>query len=526
MVATSSPFPVVPSGLSYRRDDWQRGYESQEGEFDYWLEPGEITGQLPADLQGTLFRNGPGRFTIGSEPIAHPFDGDGMVCKIVFESGRVHFSNRYVRTEGFLAESAAGKILYRGVFGTQKAGGWLANLFDLKMKNIANTNVIYWGQKLLALWEGAEPYRLDPKTLATIGIDRLEGVLKPDQAFSAHPRVDPGLDLEPNQGPSQGQNPWQVKTGDRCLVNFSVKPGPLTKIETFEFNEAGALLDRRTHAVPGFAFLHDMVITPNWCIFFQNPVQLNPWPFVFGLRGAGQCLDFDPGQPTRILLLPRPGNPQPMKVLETEACFVFHHANAFEEVAAEGTGAGTGAIVVDSICYDVFPTVEPGTDFLAVDFSALPKGQLRRYHLDLKTNRVTSRLIEGRSCEFPTVHPNCVGRSHRYLYLVATDQPEGNAPLQAIVKVDNQTGDRQIYSFAPRGFATEPVFVPRPGATAEDDGWLLVLVYRGDRHASDLAIFAADTIDAGPIATIHLRQHIPYGLHGCFTTDSFAPTSP
>ena len=71
-------------------------------------------------------------------------------------------SNRYVRTEGWLAEEKAGKVLYRGVFGSQKPGGRLANAFDLRLKNIANTNVVTLGDQLLALWEAAEPHALDP----------------------------------------------------------------------------------------------------------------------------------------------------------------------------------------------------------------------------------------------------------------------------------------------------------------------------------------------------------------------------
>ena len=55
------------------------------------------------------------------------------------------------------AEHEANRVLYRNTFGTQRAGGWLSNLFDLKLKNPANTNVVLWGAgaraKLLALWE-------------------------------------------------------------------------------------------------------------------------------------------------------------------------------------------------------------------------------------------------------------------------------------------------------------------------------------------------------------------------------------
>ncbi len=63
----------------------------------------------------------------------------------------------------------------------------MANAFDLRLKKIANTNILYWGGKLLALWEAAEPYRLDPITLETVGPEYLDGLLKPGSAFAAHP---------------------------------------------------------------------------------------------------------------------------------------------------------------------------------------------------------------------------------------------------------------------------------------------------------------------------------------------------
>ncbi len=476
---------------SYTREDWQRGYESQANEYDYWIE--DIEGEIPADLNGTFFRNGPGLLDINGQKIAHPFDGDGMISAIAINNGRARYRNRYVQTEGYLAEKKAGKILYRGVFGTQKPGGWLANIFDLKAKNIANTNIIYWGGKLLALWEGGQPHRLDPKTLETIGLDDLNGLLEGGKAFSAHPRIEKGKD---------GKND--------VLINFSVKPGPSSTITIFEFDTEGKLLKRRAHIIPGFAFLHDMAITPNYCIFFQNPVSLDPLPFMLGFKSAGQCLQFNPKKPTQVILIPRNGGE--MKVLETEPCFVFHHANAWEE---------NGEVFVESIVYKSFPDVDANADFRDVDFSAIPEGQLWRFKMNLKTESVEHQLIESRTCEFPTLHPDWVGQPYRYLYIGAAEAPTGNAPLQAVLKIDWQTGERQIWSAAPRGFAGEPIFVPRPGGAGEDDGWLLLLMYDAANHRSDLVILDARDLTKEPVARLRLKYHVPYGLHGSFTPELF-----
>lgn len=482
---------------SYRREDWLRGYESQPQEFDYWLEEGE--GELPTELRGTFFRNGPGLLDVNGHPLHHPFDGDGMVSAISFTERGVHYRNRFVRTAGFCAEQAAGRILYRGVFGTRKAGGWLANAFDLRFKNLANTHVIYWGGKLLAMWEGGEPHRLDPATLATLGLETFEGQLSPP-VFAAHPHIDPAA---------------KADGGQPCLVNFAVASGLSTTLKLYELDQSARIVRQSTYPIAGFAFMHDFAITPHYGIFFQTPTTMQGLPYVLGLRSPGECIRFQPDRPTRVILLPRPGagssEAKPI-VLEADPCFVFHHANAYEQ---------GDEICVDSICYASFPSLKPGTDFRQVDFNALPPGQLWRFHLNLKTGKVTHELLLERCCEFPSLHPALVGRPYRYLYLGAAHAPTGNAPLQALLKFDRQTGEQQVWSAAPRGFTGEPLFVPRPGSTAEDDGWLLTIAYDSTQHRSVVLIFAAQDIQQGPIARLPLRHHIPFGLHGSFTPTVF-----
>ncbi len=487
-----------PNELSFSLDDWQKGYESLQEEHDYWID--EIEGQIPADLHGTLFRNGPGLLDIGGQPIHHPFDGDGMICAIAFNDGRAHFRNRFVRTAGFVAEQQANKILYRGVFGTQKPGGWLGNIFDLNFKNIANTQIIYWGKKLLALWEGGEPHRLDPKNLETLGIDYLNGLLEPGDTLAAHPRIDPAC-AQDNDAPR--------------LVNFAIKPGLSTQISVYEFNLSGDCVAQQSRFVPGFAFIHDFAITPNYAIFFQNPIAFNPIPCALGFKGAGQCLAYKEGEPTQMLIIPRHDANAPMRTVPIEAGFVFHHANAYEQ---------EGQLIVDSICYENFPKVDPNDDFRYTKFNTLPPGQLWRFRVDLDSETVQRQLISPRGCEFPVVNPAHVGRSYRYAYMGVTHAPTGNAPLQAIAKIDLQTQEFQVWSAAPRGFIGEPIFVPRESADStdqEDNGWLLSLIFNAERDRSELIILDAQNVAAGPVARLALKHHVPYGLHGTFTPALF-----
>ena len=54
--------------------------------------------------------------------------------------------------------------------------------------------------------------------------------------------------------------------------------------------------------------------------------------------------------------------------------------------------------------------------------------------------------------------------------------------------------------------------VPRPGASSEDDGWILEQVWNGARDGSDLVIL--DASDLRELAVLELPLAIPHGLHG------------
>jgi len=159
----------------------------------------DVEGVIPSDLAGvTFYKTGPGNFKRNGKQYEHVLDGDGFVIAIQFlEDGSAKYIGRFVETEYFLEEQTEDKIKYRNVFGTQRDGGVFTNAFDLTLKNVANTNVLQWGERLFVYWEAGRPYELDPFSLATIRSVTEDGPLKGLGGINAKVR---GITID-NNGP-------------------------------------------------------------------------------------------------------------------------------------------------------------------------------------------------------------------------------------------------------------------------------------------------------------------------------------
>ncbi len=102
----------------YSHADWAQQYVSVKGEYFYWID--EVEGIIPEDLVGSLFRNGPARFDRGGQKYASLLDGDGYISRFTFLGDqKCHYAGKFVRTKEFVEEESAGKICWRGTFGTQ-----------------------------------------------------------------------------------------------------------------------------------------------------------------------------------------------------------------------------------------------------------------------------------------------------------------------------------------------------------------------------------------------------------------------
>jgi carotenoid cleavage dioxygenase-like enzyme len=140
-------------------------------------------------------------------------------------------------------------------------------------------------------------------------------------------------------------------------------------------------------------------------------------------------------------------------------------------------------------------------------------GRLARLHLDLRSGHARWVREDVSALEFAVFDPRSPGDRAATLYAPTT---VGDAPMFNAVMALDARGRRRVHRLDAGVFAEEHLFVPRPGSSAPDDGWLVgtLLDSRHDRHG--LAVFDARRVDAGPVAEAWLPYSMPLGFHGTF----------
>src|SRR6201989_1738315 len=163
---TMADVEVYGKMLSTLPDDDDHPYRSgawRPQNVEYDADDLRVEGELPADPYGVYLRN-PENPLHPAIVRYHPFDGDGMIHKVSFRDGKVSYRNRFVRTDGLLAEQEAGRSLWAGLGGDPRAplcqDGWGARG---RMKDAASTDVIvHAGVAVASFYQCGDLYRLGP----------------------------------------------------------------------------------------------------------------------------------------------------------------------------------------------------------------------------------------------------------------------------------------------------------------------------------------------------------------------------
>ncbi|HTO52283.1 MAG TPA: carotenoid oxygenase family protein [Myxococcota bacterium] len=428
-----------------------------------------VIGELPSELEGSFIRNGPnpqfpplGRY--------HWHDGDGMLHAVRLRGGRASYQNRAIETRAFELEKRRGRALWSGVLERPQ--------FDHPegaTKNTANTGLVAHAGRLLALYEQGEPYEIRPDDLETLGTYSFGRRLR--HPLSPHPKIDP-------------------VTGE--MFAFGYSPVAKPHLQYSVIGREGALAHTTALELPIGVLMHDFGLSERFAIFMNHPYtfDVRRW-----LRGE-PIARFEPERGSHLGVLPRRGSGSDVRWLSIAPCFAYHVANAWED------GEQVVLDVMQRASLDRNEDVEPG-------HSPPQPARLWRWRMDLARGSVREQQLDDQNVELPSVNPARVGRRARYVF-ASRMRDDVRLPLaEGLLKYDLARGvSSQLHRFGPNRNGGEGVFVPRPGAHDEDDGWLLAFVHDEAEGRSEFLIIDARDLTAPPVARVLLPQRVPYGFHG------------
>ena len=445
-----------------------------------------VVGELPREIDGVFLRNGPnpihaprGRY--------HWFDGDGMVHAVGFRDGRASYRNRWIRTQGLDAEQSAGRALWPGYLERPDPAAPPGSGSDGWLKDSANTDLVFHNGAVLALWyQCGMPYRLDPRTLATLGPERFGGRLA--RQVSAHAKVD-------------------AATGELLFFDYATQAPFLTH---HVVSRDGELMRSDEIELPGPRLPHDMAFTERFSILMDLPLFWDPSL----LAQRVHRLAFHRDLPSRFALLPRGGGP--VRWFEAEPTYIYHVVNAWDE----------GDAVVMDACRVVDPGARPSTlgGPLARMLATLRLDtRLHRYRFDLRSGTTREEDLDDQNAEFPSIDARRAGVTTRYAYLPHIAPDVNTLLFDSIIKYDTRTGKTVTHGFGPGRYCSESPFAPRVGGEAEDDGFVVCFVHDAEGGDSEAHVLDARDFGAAPLAVVKLPRRVPVGFHACWVDGTQLP---
>ncbi len=435
-----------------------------------------LAGAIPADLNGVYVRNGPNpeRTPAGRH---HWFDGDGMLHAVTFANGQATYRNRWIETVGLQLERSTAELQWDGIREPVRR-----MTLGRAYKDTANTDVKFHNGALLALWyQCGDPYRVDARTLQTLGVDDFAGQRR--TSVSAHVKVD-------------------ARTGEMMFFEYSVRP---PYMHYGVVNAAGEQVSLIPVELPGPRLPHDMAITEHYSILMDLPVCVDMAALQ---RGRWRSV-YRPELGSRFAIIPRHGTAEELRWFKAAACYIYHVVNAWEE--------GDHVVMV---AHKVANPVANSAETNAGEFERMLQNlqmnaELWEWRFNLKTGETVERCLDRTNAEFPTINPRDQGYPTRYGYAV-TIGPLPTLRFDGIRKYDLATGAHQEVRFGAGIYGSECPFAPSTVARQEDDGYLLSFIQDEVNDRSELWIYDARDVLAGPCARLGIPQRVPLGFHACW----------
>ncbi|KAF7825222.1 carotenoid cleavage dioxygenase 7, chloroplastic [Senna tora] len=587
-VAIPVPVPIpVPAPPTVELDDsitafwdYQFLFVSQRQETTQPVTLRTVEGAIPPDFpSGTYYLTGPGLFTDDHGSTVHPLDGHGYLRAFTIDNNnvgrKVKYMAKYIKTEAQLEEhdpdTDTWRFTHRGPFSVLKGGRKVGN--TKVMKNVANTSVVKWGQKLLCLWEGGDPYEIESGTLDTVGrFDMIDGCDSREDERShggdawefAAGLLKPLLYGVFKMPPRRLLSHYKVDASRNRLLTVSCNAEdmllPRSNFTFYEYDSNFKLVEKQEFRIPDHLMIHDWAFTDTHYIIFANRIKLDvigSMGAVCGISPMISALTVNPSKPTSpIYLLPRSSNKAESKgkgrerdwrvpIEAPSQMWLLHVGNAFE-ISKTAEGSLDIQIQAAACSYQWFNfrnlfgynwqhqkldpsimNIKEGENELLphlVQVSIKVDGDNKWEECSVKSMKKWKK-----SSDFPVINPAFSGKKNRYIY-AATSLGSRKAlphfPFDSVVKIDLSNDSVQTWSVGSRRFVGEPIFVPKIGDhhhDDEDEEEEDVLQYAVSMQRCYLVILNPKKIGTSNalVARMEIPRHLnfPLGFHGFWAAE-------
>lgn len=466
----------VGVSASIARNPWLRGWQSVTAES---LGPAvaAVEGRWPADLCGTLYRNGPAWFERAGVRYQHWFDGDGMLHAWQVGPQGVRHRARMIETPKYRRERQAGRFV------VPAAGTPIENAVSIRNSddmNTANTAVFCIGDQVFALWEAGSAIELNDTDLETLG----PVTWREDLAaapFSAHP-------LRDRDGSIWNFGSLNMLGGAGVLIWHIGADGKVIEMATARDGQGG--------------YLHSFAMTDRHLVFVLTPYRMVEGKAFF------ERLRFSEELPCRIAVVPKDSLDAP-RWFDVDFGMVYHFADAFERGrkivvrAVRHTNAAAARSPFAAAMRGETDIADEATDLVEL-------------HVDLASGRARWQSSGIAGIEFPSFDARAASPRQSRIHVPMRLRPSAAPYANAIASIDLHRGRIDSHRYGDSVLAEEHLFVARPGSRRAGQGWLLGTVLDYTRGRSGLAVLDAEQVGAGPLAMAWLPYTFPLGFHGAF----------
>ncbi|XP_051934902.1 beta-carotene oxygenase 2b [Hippocampus zosterae] len=501
-----------------------------------------ITGKFPEWINGSFLRNGPGKFEIGNQKFNHWFDGMALLHQFKISKGQVTYRSRFLSSDSYQANNEKNRIVV-SEFGTVSVPDPCKNFFQRflsrfelpKHTDNANVSVVTYKGDYYVSTESNMMHKIDPETLEATKKVNWRDFIAVNSA-TAHPHVDVDGTTY-NMGNSFSHKGSYYNIIQVPQMKYSTE-------ETLEGAKVLCSIPSTDSAKP--SYFHSFAMSENYVVFIEQPLKMDLLKIVTSKLTGKSISDsffWDPKLKTIFHLVPKKNGKVSSFQYLAQPLTTFHQINAFEEdghLIIDMCASDDGRIISN---YNIQNLRKSGEDLdevyntqcrifprrfvlpLNVDektpydqnLNGLPNSSATSFRIAKKKIFCTHEDLHGEDLheygglEFPQINYGKYNtQPYRYFYGCGFRHLVGDT----LIKMDIRGKHMKVWE-QPGLYPSEPVFVPSPDATEEDDGVILSVVITPNKDKSTF-LLALDAKTFEELGRAEVPVNIPYGFHGTF----------